>query len=94
MFNAHTIKRILAGGVVAAAVTLPAAAQARPATDPPGDASSTPASVPATEPVSSGGKFQWDDAGIGAAGAAVLLGAGAALAGGARRRRSHRPAVG
>jgi hypothetical protein len=34
--------------------------------------------------------FQWGDAGIGAGGTAVLLGAGAVAAGAARRRRSQR----
>jgi hypothetical protein len=35
--------------------------------------------------------FQWGDAGIGAGGVLVVLGAGAGAAGVARRRRGHRP---
>jgi hypothetical protein len=38
--------------------------------------------------------FQWDDAGIGAAGAVVLLGAGAVASGAVRRRRSYSSAIG
>ena len=38
--------------------------------------------------------FQWADAGIGAAGTAMLLGAGVAASGAARRRRTHRAAIG
>lgn len=38
--------------------------------------------------------FQWGDAGIGAAGMVVLLGAGAGTAGAIRRRRAQRPVVG
>ena len=94
MFDSTTIKRVLAGGVVAAAMALPASAQAQPATAPAGYVSSAPAGAPATEPVRSGAGFQWDDAGIGAAGAVALLATGVALAGSARRRRAHRPAVG
>jgi hypothetical protein len=87
MRTSGRFNRVLAGGLIAAAVGFPATTQARPAVDP-------PASAPAVEQVGSGGGFQWDDAGVGAAGAALLLGAGTALAGGARRRRTQRPAVG
>ena len=44
--------------------------------------------VPAS--ATSPGGFHWDDAGIGAAGAALLLGSGAAAAIAVRRRRAHR----
>ena len=40
------------------------------------------------------GGFQWGDAGIGAAGMIVLLGAGAGTAGVMRNRRAHRPVAG
>lgn len=38
--------------------------------------------------------FQWDDAGIGAGGAVLLLSVGAGAAGAMRRRRVHRTAIG
>ena len=38
--------------------------------------------------------FQWGDAGVGAAGVIVLLGAGAGVASAMRHRRVHRPIVG
>jgi hypothetical protein len=40
------------------------------------------------------GGFQWGDAGIGAAGMIVLLGAGAGAVGVMRGRRAHRPVAG
>jgi hypothetical protein len=42
----------------------------------------------------SSGGFRWDDAGIGAAGTIVLLGAGAGAASVMRRRRTHRVVTG
>lgn len=76
--------------LLAAALALPGAAQARPNTNPLGG----PAAVviESSAPAGSGSSgFQWDDAGIGAAGAALLLGAAAAATGSARRRRAgHR----
>ncbi len=43
---------------------------------------------------SSSGSFQWGDAGVGAAGLVVLLGAGAGAASAMRRRRVHRVITG
>ncbi len=96
MLNIQHIRRCATGGVVAAAISFPAGAQAmRPLADPP----STPNSglvglaVPSTSTSGQPG-FQWDDAAIGAAGAVMLLGAGASASGLARRRRGHRTAIG
>ncbi|MFZ0376851.1 MAG: hypothetical protein WCD11_22230 [Solirubrobacteraceae bacterium] len=50
-------------------------------------------SVPRATASSSEG-FQWGDAGVGAAGVIVLLGAGAGAAGVLRQRRVHRPIAG
>lgn len=47
--------------------------------------------APSVSAATSGGAFQWGDAGIGAAGAVLLLGTGAGAAGAMRRRRVHRP---
>lgn len=52
----------------------------------------TSSSVPA--PATSQRGFQWGDAGIGAAGIVVLLGAGATATGAMRRRRAHRAVTG
>lgn len=52
---------------------------------------STGSSVPSTA-ASEG--FQWGDAGIGAAGTVVLLGAGAGAAAAMRRRHTHRAVTG
>ena len=95
MSTHHLIKRALAGGLVITAVGFPSAAQAMfiggggvPSVPAPGG----PA---APEPVAtSHSAFQWGDAGIGAAGATVLLSAGALGTGVARRRRIQRTIVG
>lgn len=70
----------------AAVATVPngPATPKNPGTPAPGSTSHTP--VPTAQP-----GFQWDDAGIGAGGALVVLAAGAGAAGVARRRRGHRP---
>ena len=57
---------------------------------PPGSTSVPPAIVRVRSP---NGGFDWGDAGIGAAGSAVLLGASLLGAGMTRRRRTQRPAV-
>lgn len=95
MFNTTKTSRILVGGLAVAAASLPAAAQASPLANTPGSSPVVTAlSVPSDRtPAHAGAGFQWDDAGIGAAGAAVLLGTGLALTGGTRRRRIHRPIV-
>ena len=82
----HLIRRSLAGGLVIAAASFPATAQAM-FTD--GGGASSPATItPAAHPpvATSNSSFQWGDAGIGAAGATVLLGAGALGVGATRRR--------
>jgi hypothetical protein len=53
---------------------------------------SAPAPAPSRPPAQPAG-FQWDDAGIGAAGTVLLLGAGAMTAGLARRKRAGHHAV-
>jgi hypothetical protein len=79
-------KHWLAGGLVIAAASFPAAAQGRIMTDSTGHPSA-PAPAPSRPPAQTAG-FQWDDAGIGAAGTVLLLGAGVMTAGAARRRRA------
>lgn len=49
---------------------------------------------PVRSTASSQAGFQWGDAGIGAAGTVLLLGASAGAAGTMRRRRTHRPVTG
>jgi hypothetical protein len=87
----HKYKHWLTGGLVIAAVSFPAAAQGRIMIDHTGHPSA-PAPAPSTPSAQPAG-FQWDDAGIGAAGTVVLLGAGAMTAGLARRRRAGHHAV-
>jgi hypothetical protein len=93
------LHRTLTSALVVAAASVPAAAQAREPVDlpapPPASAPGELVAIPGPEPASassSGDGFQWGDAGLGAAGATVLLGAGAAVSLGVRRRRTH-PAV-
>ena len=94
MFKA--IKRILTAATVVLAATGPSVAYARFNIDPPRPSVSTGQarsaivpSVARTAAASSHG-FEWDDAGIGAAGVLALLsvGSGAVVA---RRRRMHHP---
>jgi hypothetical protein len=97
MLKHHLIKGSIASGLAIAAAASPATAQARYAPDPPGP--STPPQVvvdpPVTHPASAAqSSFQWGDAGIGAAGTILLLGAGAGTAGAVRRRRTHRALTG
>jgi|GEM_PF-2913202 len=96
MFKHYLIKRSLVSGLVVAAVSFPSAAQAMfidggggraPIADHPSTAPSAPAA-------SSSGGFHWGDAGIGAAGAVVLLGGAAAGAGVTRRQRIQRRVAG
>jgi hypothetical protein len=86
------ITSILASGAIVAAVALPAAAQARPNTNaiigPPAVVAHTPA------PESGQSGFQWGDAGIGAAAAVLLVGAGAAAGLSTRRRHVRTSAMG
>jgi len=86
MFKQHLIRRSLVSGLVIAAASFPASAQAMFIN---GGGPSVPA---ASQPgASAHSSFQWGDAGIGAAGAVVLLGAGALGTSATRRRR--RPVV-
>jgi uncharacterized protein (TIGR03382 family) len=98
MYRHNLIRRGLAGGLVIAAASFPAAAQAR-FFENSGRAVSPIAAVAHTTGVPSRqagaatqSGFQWGDAGIGAAGTLVLLGAGASVVG--RRRRGQRLVVG
>jgi hypothetical protein len=92
MFNHHLIRRSLASGLVIAAAGFPVAAQARFAVDPPAGSSAPLVSAPSVpQTTSTQPGFQWGDAGIGAAGATLLLAAGALGTGMTRRRR--RPVV-
>ena len=97
MFKQHLIKRTLAAAAVIATAGFPSAAQAMFMNESGGSSGPVPAAPPAaaqvarSQPVvSSGSAFQWGDAGIGAAGATVLLGAGVL---GARATRRRRPVV-
>jgi hypothetical protein len=87
MFERQVIRRALTASLLVAAASFPAAAQARPGIDPPATAT-----APSVERTASGGgsRFHWGDAGIGAAGAVLLVGTAGAFAGGARRRRVQR----
>jgi hypothetical protein len=98
MFRHNEIRRSLIGGIVIAAASCPAVAQAKFAQDPPIAAAQAVSGVPTSTAVqqttsAANSGFSWDDAGIGAAGTVLLMGAGAGAAGAARRRRT-RPVVG
>ena len=97
MFTALPIKRSSLALLAVAAAALPAGAQARPFFDPPTVAqvsqSAQPANSAQQPETSASTGFQWDDAGIGAAGAIVLLSGGAGAATAIRRRRRHRVAT-
>ncbi len=97
MFKGNLIRRTLATGIVAGVAGLPAAAQARfDLNPPPVDTAPVRVENPPAAPqptVGSESGFDWGDAGIGAAGAVVLLSAGAGGTIVARRRRAQRAAV-
>lgn len=99
MFSRTLIKRSLASGLVIAAAGLPATAQAQFAENPGGSPSTsqvpvTGPQVAASTPSAQGNdsSFQWDDAGIGAAGVTVLLGAGGLGVAMSRRHRAGQAA--
>jgi hypothetical protein len=100
MFNHTLIKCSLAAAVAIGGASGPTAAQARfnlnpPA--PPAVSQPTPvASAPTHQEPGPGAQpaLQWGDVGIGAAGAVVLLGAGAGTANTMRRRRAQRIVAG
>jgi hypothetical protein len=96
MFRDIQIRRSFLAAAAMTAAALPAGAQARPFFDPAPVHTTPPARVATVmqEPEANGSAgFQWDDAGIGAAGAIVLLGAGAGAATMIRRRRTRRVAT-
>lgn len=89
MFNHTHLKRSLAAGMAIGVAACPAAAQAEifgtagSGAQPPAAISTPPHRLgPSTQTA-----FDWADAGIGAGGAIVLVGAGAAGAAALRRRR-------
>jgi hypothetical protein len=90
------IKRILTAATVMLAVSAPSAAYARFVQDPPvppavsGQVQSAIVAFGQHATASSPEGFQWDDAGIGAAGMLVLAGVGSGAVV-ARRRRVHNP---
>jgi hypothetical protein len=96
MLRQFPIKRSVLTCLAVGAAAFPAVSQARPLEAPADAVAAAPAqvvsAVPQTAPSASSG-FQWDDAGIGAAGAVVLLGVGAGAATTVRRRRSGRVAT-
>jgi hypothetical protein len=93
MLNHHIIRRTLTGGLVIAAAGFPSAALAMRAENPPLPSSPTPVVVAPASGSSGQSSFQWSDAGIGAAGAVVLLSAGAAGVAVTRRRRMRPTAI-
>jgi hypothetical protein len=96
VFRHIQIKCSFLAAAAIAAAAVPAGAQARPFFDP-SDVHTAPLAPVVTvvrEPAANGpAGFQWDDAGIGAAGAIVLLSAGAGAATTIRRRRTRRVAT-
>ena len=104
MLNHTIVKRSLAAGLMTAAAALPATAQARYVEDPGATPSASQVQVAVPEPASrpaslattqsGGSSFQWGDAGIGAAGAVVLLGASGLGVATTRRRRVQRTVAG
>ena len=96
MFSKHAMKRAMTGALVATAASFPASAQAM--IPPPGapagaDATAIETLTPQAQPSVNDG-FHWGDAGIGAAGMVLLVGAGTVASGAARRRRLSRTVAG
>jgi hypothetical protein len=91
-------KRILTVATVVLAVSVPSVAYARPMFDPPGATPAVNSQTVQNAPLRTAGNgsasspqgFQWDDAGIGAAGILALLSVGSVVII-ARRRRTHHP---
>ena len=96
----HTmIRRGLTGALVVGAAGFAPAAQARFEFNPSPLRTSVPAGAARATTArqtaaSAQAGFQWGDAGVGAAGAAALLGAGAAASVAVRRRRTQHTAIG
>jgi hypothetical protein len=95
MLSRKIIKRGLTGALVCAAAGFPAGAQASFTLAGGGGGNpNPPVPVASGQAVQQGGAgFQWGDAGIGAAAAITVLGAGVASSGAARRRRAQRSAL-
>jgi hypothetical protein len=88
MFNHHLIKRSLAAAAVIATAGFPSAAQAMFVDGAPGQAIPVASPLSVSHPTAtSHSTFEWGDAGIGAAGATVLVGAAVLGATVTRRRR-------
>jgi len=95
MFKRNLVARGLVGCLVVAAASAPAAAFANDGPDVQGNPGVRAAVVTAAAPSAGAPSgFAWSDAGIGAGATVVLLGAGAAVSGSARRRRVHQPVIG
>ena len=97
MFRNGRIRRWLVGALALAAVGFPSAAQARFDENPvmlPSAGASAHASMVQQSGAGAQSGFEWGDAGIGAAGVVVLLGAGAAVSRVARRRWERRTVIG
>ena len=94
MLKHHLIRRTAATGLLIAAAASPSTAQATfmSAGSDPGPIAAPVSTSHVSRAQSS--SFQWADAGIGAAGATLLLGAAAAGTGLTRRRRLQRPVMG
>ena len=97
MTTKPSIRRLLAAAAVLTATSLPASADARFNLEPGGSAPSAPAPsqpAPATpQPTATDSGFQRGDAGIGAAGAVLVLGSGALVYIAPRRSRRGARAV-
>jgi hypothetical protein len=95
MFNQAVLKRSLITCVAVGAAACPTAASARAVErgdlGAPPPAAQTVHADAAAAPTTNA--FRWDDAGIGAAAAIVLVGAGGIAAGGLRRRQTEREAL-
>jgi hypothetical protein len=95
MTTTRSIRRSLASGLLIATAGFPGAAEAKPNLEPVGSSATPAVSQPAPPPSpATEAGFQWADAGIGAAGAVVLLGTGALAYAAPRRRRAQRAVSG
>jgi hypothetical protein len=88
--NLNKLQRSVTGGLLMVAVSVPATAEARVNLNP--SPVVPPLAAAPVDPPSAGSQtaFQWDDAGMGAAGTLVLLTCAGFARGGVRRRAAHR----
>lgn len=97
MTTNHSIRRILATAALIMATSLPASAAAKFNLEPGGSSAPAPAQTqpapPPPQPTAADSGFQWGDAGIGAAGAVLVLGSGALVFAVPRRSRRGARAV-